>query len=1309
MHNPLSLILEFARAEASSDPYCFRFTTQQYLIRREGGGFENAAIEWDKGLLDDIETVRRPTRSPEAVQRLGECLRRFLDEAEWEDIEGQILAASRQGREVVLTLRSAAAELYALPWELVTLRTTGQHLAELPELLLRYEWPETISAPAAPAAAQEAGRILFAWSAAAGPVPAAEHLIAIESACERGHYPFSRETDVLTHASCGRLVAALAEAQKEGMPFAVLHLLCHGSADGQTFGLALDGDNDAEGESKVVVDAGRLRQLIAPFGGTLRLIVLSACDSGNIGALGNQLGSVAQTLHRAGIAMVVASRFPLSVVGSTKVTEALYHELICGLQSLEQALCRVRQKLAQNPAQLDWASLQLYAHPCDGDDSRPLVIRPYRGLLFFQEEHQRFFFGRQDAIKETLHLLDELVALGKPRLLVVAGASGAGKSSLMLAGVVPRLLAKKPKLRVARIRPGSDPETPLIAALADLLSPGKSEGAAREPMLLFVDQLEELFLSVTDPQRREAFVQKLWQCASDPASTLCVIVALRVDFIGRCGEICIDSTARRLDSVVYDANHRIFLPQMSPDELRLAIEKPAHAVGLSLEEGLVLRIIQDVRGEPGALPVLQTTLDLLWQKRRNRLLTQCAYEDMGGIAGSLQGRAKALLDSFDEHERRTARRLLLRLVHVADDAAQSTRRSMPLALLTPSQPEELERFNRVLARFIEARLIVPGHRELSQPGAGKVHLEASHNTLMRRVPRSQIDLLRSIMPRLGDDGIFIEVAHEALIRKWDLLQQWVAQDRRMLAELGKLEEWVRQWREMGTLLSGSALGYAVELGKRYPLDLPHGTRSMLRLCQTRAARTARLQKLTWGLSLALGLVLAVLGWFGIIAERKARHFAMAARDALRVAEVERLPQLWQRNMTLLREIEGSRPPPGWVEAALNALVQAERTRIDLGEPRQSEYPLTTAISRDGSLVLFATPGAGAALRSGANLGAPSPLSGHESPVTAAALSGDGTLAATGAQDALVRIFQTSGNAAPSVVLRGHGHDILALAFAPGRPFLASASADSTVRLWRLEGGEAAFTLQHRGPVHAVAYSPDGQLLVTGGGDGQARVWRAETGDLLTTLAGHSQTIRAAVYSPDGARILTASDDGTARLWAVSGGPAVMTFNHRKPVIAAAFSPSGQWLATSTAEQIWLRTAGGDLLAVLRSPCGDRHHNLAFSADSKKLFLTLADHTVQVLPLELQLPALLRRFWQEPSCPKPPLRQRALLESETMAAAQVENCQQQLRCLKESASTDPEAFGGCYARFQKGQAALYRRIDFAAEQNALLLRDPYGSH
>src|SRR5262249_5898425 len=167
------------------------------------------------------------------------------------------------------------------------------------------------------------------------------------------------ERDVLAHASCSRLSQKLDAAIAEGRPITILHVVCHGAAAGSTFGLALDGDEP--GDSRVVVDAGRLRQLLAPHAQALRLVVLAVCDSANAGALGNQMGSVAQELHRIGVAAVIASRFPLSTSGATRLTRMLYKTLLAGASTLEDAFLATRHHLAEDAAQLDWAALQLYA------------------------------------------------------------------------------------------------------------------------------------------------------------------------------------------------------------------------------------------------------------------------------------------------------------------------------------------------------------------------------------------------------------------------------------------------------------------------------------------------------------------------------------------------------------------------------------------------------------------------------------------------------------------------------------------------------------------------------------------------------------------------------------------------------------------------------------------------------------------------------------------------------------------------------------------------------------------------------------
>lgn len=361
-----SLILEFARAEQGGDPYAFRLDRLQYLLRSADGSFETAELNWDKALLADLLAVQSPERDPVVLQRIGETLRRFLQPAGWSEQEVLIQQAIKDRKRVILTLRSAAAELYSLPWELITLKGSGQHLAELPEVLVRYEWPGTTTVPELVPPSSSPGRILLCWSAAGGTVPASEHIAAIHKACERNPQSFDPERDVLPHASLGKLDEILAAAQRTGPPISVLHILCHGSASGQTFGLSLHGEDE---EEHTVVGAGRLRQLLAPYASMIRLVVLAACDSGNSGELGNQLGSVAQALHRAGLAHVLASRYPLSVNGSIRLAEVLYRELCSATGSLEQAVLTARHSLALDAMQLDWVSLQLYSRASDPEFS----------------------------------------------------------------------------------------------------------------------------------------------------------------------------------------------------------------------------------------------------------------------------------------------------------------------------------------------------------------------------------------------------------------------------------------------------------------------------------------------------------------------------------------------------------------------------------------------------------------------------------------------------------------------------------------------------------------------------------------------------------------------------------------------------------------------------------------------------------------------------------------------------------------------------------------------------------------------------
>jgi len=357
---PLHVELELVRAEAADDAFAFRFARQTYLIRGPGGAYETAELPWSRELLRDLDEIRRPDRDPATVARVGDMLRELLGPAGWARHEATIVEARAARRRVHLTIRSAAAELYALPWELLTLRADGQHLGALEHVLLRYAWPGTSTVAADPGEASP--RLLVAWSAAAGGVPAAEQLKAIRAAAEATGRNDAIEE--LPKASYAALADALDAATAEGRPFSALHLLCHGAEAGSTFGLSLDAEG---GEGRpAVVDAGRLQQLLAPYAHALRLVVVAACDGGNMGEPGNRIGSVAQRLHRAGVQYVIASRYPLSARGSTRMAGALHQALLEG-DPVERAFVEARTAASREVTQLDWASLQLYARPEDGD------------------------------------------------------------------------------------------------------------------------------------------------------------------------------------------------------------------------------------------------------------------------------------------------------------------------------------------------------------------------------------------------------------------------------------------------------------------------------------------------------------------------------------------------------------------------------------------------------------------------------------------------------------------------------------------------------------------------------------------------------------------------------------------------------------------------------------------------------------------------------------------------------------------------------------------------------------------------------
>lgn len=1171
---PIEIVLEFVRKEAAGDPFGFHFTPQEYLLRSAGGSFESALLPWDQSLLSDLRAVRLPGCDPVIPQRLGELLRTFVTPLGWVQYDEKIRLAGQRGQQVLLTIRSAAAELYALPWELCTLKSSGQHIGELPGVLLRYEWPETRTEPEQPLPRRSSGRILFAWSAAGGAVPAVQHESAITRACQQAGQPFDGAQDCLENATGKRLAETLQAARSAGQPISVLHILCHGAGLGSSFGLVLNSTDDSEGP--VLVDAGRLRQLLAPYASMVRLVVLMACDSSNSGELGSQLGSLAQTLHRAGVAAVVASRYPLSLVGSTLITEELYQALLGRLDTLEGALLAVRDRLLRDAPGRDWASVQLYARSQDGIATRPLEFRPYRGLLAFGPEHRRFFFGREREVAEIIADLAALAASGKPRFLVVAGASGTGKSSLVLAVAVPKLCQEN-QFQALIMRPGA-------AGLWRLEEACKERAAMRQPppLLVVIDQFEEVFTRLVEDLRAE-FIKILWAVASNPDSGISVIVTLRVDFLGHCGEAVLDSSGLRLDRIAYDESHRVFISQLGFAELRQAIEQPAALVGLTLEPGLCERMLADVSDQPGALPMLSYTLDLLWQRRQEQRLTQAAYTELGGVSGALEQEGEKLLGVMDDKQRLAARRLLVALVDLRQDLNGATRRRVKLADLQPADPSRAAEFASVLDRLVNARLLVR-----------------------------------------GEDGTIpvVEVAHEALIRKWKTLREWLQADREKLLALAKLRAWTAEWQSFpGALLRDDQLGYAREVQRAQGEDLDPGMHDLIIASEAALQQRSRAEHQRKRAALTSGLlVAAMLLGAGVLQWRELKREAGALRKA---AEVEALATRLkaEHEVELFKQSEKlAEQRKILIEQRLNTtkalLMVAAAQSIVETQPKTAALLLIEADRAAGG---EPEGGLQVALRALRYLLPPRELRDHQGPVRWVEFSPNGKLLVTASDDQTARVWPAD-EGGTAILLKGHHGPVVAARFSPDSRHIVTASADGTARVWSADGsGEPLVLKGHHGALAGVAFNATSELVVTASHDHTARVWRVDGSAPPAILAGHTGPVLSAEFSPAGL-ILTTSTDRTARVWALSDQEKVPQWEEvtqlpqQQAAPVAKFSPNGQWIVTASTKKpacLWANWGSGDEPETCLNGHTGGVISASFDPSGTHLVTASVDHTARV--------------------------------------------------------------------------------------------------
>src|SRR5712692_3674692 len=473
---------------------------------------------------------------------------------------------------------------------------------------------------------------------------------------------------------------------------------------------------------------------------------------------------------------------------------------------------------------------------------------PYKGLRAFRAEDEQDFFGRDALIAELSDTLRDLLSAhpggsARERLLAVIGPSGSGKSSVVMAGLLPRLTGgalpgSDRWVYLEPMVPGTHPIEALALALAPHLS-NRSVASIREDLqddaarglhrlatqlmqtpqqrvVLLVDQFEELFTLTTGEDERQQFIDLLVTAAAEPRGALVVILTLRADFYDRpFGYPALGRLIQR---------HQCPVPLMDMHELRAAVRQPAALpdVQLSFEGSLIGDLLYEVQGQAGALPLLEFTLDQLFQRRSGSQLTLAAYRDIGGVKGALARHAEETYAELpSEKHRALARALFLRLIDPGYTEQDTTRRRAPLDELTLEPPKENERLQQVTAYFLAARLLT------SSEVAGVATAE---------------------------------VSHEALIRAWPRLSDWLGEAREDVRLQQALSENVAEWEQRGQprdrLYRGSQLKEAKAWAKRNPPSKQEAV-----FLRASAARRVRAAVSEIAVLLLVVASISTAGWF----------------------------------------------------------------------------------------------------------------------------------------------------------------------------------------------------------------------------------------------------------------------------------------------------------------------------------------------------------------------------------------------------------------------------------------------------------------
>ncbi|WP_448268354.1 nSTAND1 domain-containing NTPase [Nostoc sp. DSM 114159] len=879
----------------------------------------------------------------------------------------------------------------------------------------------------------------------------------------------------------------------------------------------------------------------------------------------------------------------------------------------------------QEPIRMGWGrSITLINHNIQ-TQAQTFEVKeecPYQGLKAFEAEQKQFFFGRKQVVRKILG------KLAQNPFVPIIGASGSGKSSVVQAGLIPELDRRIWQI-LPPIKPGFQPLQELRGVLKVFFPGARKEKllwelitnetnplpvilehlTGAEKFLLVVNQFEELF-TVSVAEEKQRFIELLTQVVEMTDSRLSVVITMRSDFLESCSDY------PSLNKLI--ENQLVLMPRITGVDLKETITEPAKLQGHSVEEGLLLKILEDVGKEPGYLPLMEFALTRLWEKRdqQKHQLTLEQYENFQGLTGALNFHAENvyLYEDYqqdcptqerNEQEKDWIKQIFLRLLRTGE-AEKDTRQRQPktelLAIVGNNQKQQQALSELLDEGLVKGRLLVAGKDE-----QGKA---------------------------------WIDLAHEALIEGWQRFQEWRQQDRDLRRLSDRLADVLREWVNKGEnekyLMQGGLLAEVRENWEQLEfLSSPQAKnfyqrsdayeKDRINILERALTQATLREKATRVLNLLPfkpldGLVLAIQA-IGENLDKMPDQILTPVQNSLhRVMETVRVSIPFLGHEGTVNSVAISPDSQMIVSGGLDGTVRLwDVLGNPIGQPFQGheDSVYSVAISPDGQIIVSGSRDKTVRLWDIQGNPIGQPFYGHEAYVTAVSFSADSQMIVSGSWDKTVRLWNLIGQPIGQPFY-GHEDVIFSVVFSTNGQMIASGSWDKTVRLWDIQGhpiGKPFWGHEHE--VYSVAFNHDGQKIVSGSRDRTLRLWDLAGSLIGQPLSGHENSVLSVAFSPDGQKIVSGSSDNTVRLWDLMGNPIGQPFREHKNVVwSVAFSPDGQKIVSGSRDQtvrLWDLTSNP-----LTYPFKGHEssvNSVAFSPDGQKIVSGSSDGIVRLWDIQ----------------------------------------------------------------------------------------------